>query len=90
MPKFIIVRTVGALTDDQIAAAIERGTQAVSQLPGVKWIRSYYAAGEGKMYCEYEAPNMELVYEHARLAKIPADSVRMVAELQPAMFLKSS
>ncbi|MBI1820600.1 MAG: tetratricopeptide repeat protein [Nitrospirae bacterium] len=41
---------------------------------------------EGKMYCEYEAPNIELIYEHARMAKIPADTVRMVAEMLPAMF----
>lgn len=52
----------------------------------VKWVRTYYAADEGKMYCEYEAPNIELIYEHARRAQVPADVVRMVTELRPAMF----
>ncbi|MBI5197572.1 MAG: DUF4242 domain-containing protein [Nitrospirae bacterium] len=86
MPKFIITRTVGKLTDAQIAEATQRAMEALAHLPNVKWIRTYYLADEGKMYCEYEAPNMELIYEHARLAKIPADSVSMVRELQPAMF----
>lgn len=86
MPKFIIVRTVGKVNDAQMAEAMERSRAALAQLPEVKWIRTYYADDEGKMYCEYEAPHIDLIYEHARLAKIPADSVRMVTELQPAMF----
>jgi hypothetical protein len=86
MPKFIIVRTVGKLTEPQIAEAMGRARAAIGQLPQVKWIRTYYADDEGKMYCEYEAPHIDMIYEHARLAKVPADSVRMVTELQPAMF----
>jgi hypothetical protein len=86
MPKFIIERKVGKLNDAQIAAAAKQSLKALGDLPQLKWVRTYYSAEEGKMYCEYEAPNIELIYEHARLAKIPADSVRMVAEMLPAMF----
>lgn len=86
MPKFIIERKVGKLNDAQIKAAGKRSLEVLVELPEVKWVRTYYSAEEGKMYCEYEAPNIELIYEHARLAKIPADSVRMVAEMLPAMF----
>lgn len=86
MPKFIIERTVGKLTEAQVTEAFGRAQAALAQLPQVKWIRTYYADAEGKMYCEYEAPHIDMIYEHARLAKIPADSVRMVTELQPAMF----
>ena len=86
MPKFIIERNVGKLTDAQLEAAFNQGIHAAVDLPGIKWVRTYYSADEGKMYCEYEAPNMELIYEHARLAKAPADTVRMVEDMLPAMF----
>ena len=87
MPKFIIERNVGKLTDAQIEGGIKQSMRVAGQLPQLKWVRTYYSADEGKMYCEYEAPNIDLIYEHARLAKIPADSVRMVTEMLPAMFL---
>ena len=86
MPKFIIERNVGKLTDAQLEVAFKQGMKAAADLPEIKWVRTYYSADEGKMYCEYEAPNIELIYEHARMAKVPADSVRMVEEMLPAMF----
>lgn len=86
MPRFLIARTVGQLTDAQIADAAQRAISALSEFPKVKWIRTYYLAEEGKMYCEYEAPDIEMIYAHARRAEIPVDSVRMASELQPAMF----
>jgi hypothetical protein len=86
MPKFIIERNIGKLTDTQLEAGFKQAMKVAGDLPHLKWVRTYYSADEGKMYCEYEAPNIELIYEHARLAKIPADSVRMVAEMLPAMF----
>lgn len=86
MPKFLIARTVGKLTDAQIEAAAQRAIRVLAEFPQVKWIRTYYLAEEGKMYCEYEAPDIDMIYEHARRAQIPVDSVRMVTELQPAMF----
>ncbi|MEJ7813739.1 MAG: nickel-binding protein [Rubrobacter sp.] len=43
-------------------------------------------AEEGKLYCEYEAPSVELVYEHARLADLPVDKCAVVRELEPSMF----
>lgn len=87
MPKYVIVRTVGQLTDSEIEAASLRSLEAADQIPGVRWIRSYYSAEEGKIYCEYEAPSAELVFEHARRAQIPIDSAsEVVRELEPSMF----
>lgn len=86
MPKYIIQRTVGQLSDAEIDAAGKRSNDALAQMPGVRWIRSYYSAEEGKIYCEYEAPSLELLYEHARSAQIPIDGCSVVRELEPAMF----
>jgi hypothetical protein len=56
-------------------------------MPGVVWIRSYVSDAEGKIYCEYDAPDQEAVREHARRAGLPADRISEVAlEISPAMF----
>ncbi|HVF01798.1 MAG TPA: DUF4242 domain-containing protein [Rubrobacteraceae bacterium] len=86
MPKYIVFRTVGEISEEEIEAASLRSIEALDQMPSVRWIRSYYSAQEGKIYCEYEAPSVELVFEHARRAGIPIDSAEVVRELEPSMF----
>ena len=86
MPKYIIARTVGQISEEEIEAASMRSIEALDQMSGVRWIRSYYSAEEGKIYCEYEAPSVELIYEHARMAGLPVDRCSVVQELEPSMF----
>lgn len=86
MPKYVVFRTVGKLTEEEIQAAGSRSLEALDLMPEVRWIRSYYSAAEGKIYCEYEAPSAELVFEHAQRAGIPFDHAEVVRELEPAMF----
>lgn len=86
MPKYIVVRTVGKISEEEIQAAALRSIEALDRMPGVRWIRSYYSAEEGKLYCEYEAPSADLVYEHAQLANLPLDRAEVVRELEPSMF----
>jgi hypothetical protein len=86
MPKYIVFRTVGTLTEEEIEAAGVRSVEALDLIPEVRWIRSYYSAEEGKIYCEYEAPSAELILEHAQRAGIPFDHAEVVRELEPAMF----
>lgn len=86
MPRYLITRTVPALTEEQIAAA-GKLSKAVTEELGIKWIKTYYSEKEGKFYCEYEAPNVDLIYEHGRRAKLPVDSVSMISgEFDPSMF----
>ena len=56
MPKYIVFRTVGEVSEEQMEARMRSSIEAADQMPGVRWIRSYYSAEEGKIYCEYEAP----------------------------------
>jgi hypothetical protein len=86
MPKYILFRTVGELSEEDIEAASLSSLEVLDQMPEVRWIRSYYSVEEGKIYCEYEAPSMELLFEHARRAGIPLDSAEVVRELEPSMF----
>ena len=87
MPRFLIERTVGTLTPEQIDAGARRSIEVLGTMSDVVWIRSYYSDAEGKIYCEYEAPNVDAIREHARQAGLPVDRILEVSlELSPAMF----
>ena len=87
MPRYIIERTVGSLSRADLDAAGRRSNEVLATMQGVVWIRSYVSDVEGKIYCEYDAPSVEAVLEHARRAGLPADRVSEVAlEIEPGMF----
>ena len=86
MPKYVVFRTVGKLTEEEIQAGSLKSIEALELTPDVRWIRSYYSAEEGKIYCEYQAPNVEAIIEHARKAGIPFDRAEVVRVLEPGMF----
>lgn len=87
MPRFIIEREVGTLTREQLDIAGAKSVEVLDRMPGVVWIRSYVSDEDGKIYCEYDAPDEEAVREHARRAGLPADRVVEVSlEISPDMF----
>ncbi len=49
------------LTEEQMASGTERA-MAIGKEIGVRWIKSYYSAIDGKLYCEWEAPDIEAIY----------------------------
>ena len=86
MPKFLITRTVPPLKEEELASAGKRSITVCEEM-GIRWIKSYYSAKDGKFYCEYEAPSAEAIYEHGRRAQLPVDSVSLIlGELDPSMF----
>jgi hypothetical protein len=87
MPRYIIQRTVPALTREELDAAGRLSVAVLDEMPGVTWIRSYVSDTDGKIYCEYDAPDPEAIREHARRAGLPVDSIVEVSlEISPAMF----
>ena len=69
-------------------AAARRSVAVLADMPGVRWIRSYVSEAEGKIYCEYDAPDAEAIREHARRAGLPVDRISEVdIEINPAMFV---
>lgn len=88
MPRYIIERTIGTSVTPEALQAVGRKSNAVlDEMPDVRWIRSYVSHTAGKIYCEYEAPDVEAIMEHARRTGIPVDKVSEVAlEISPAMF----
>jgi hypothetical protein len=88
MPRYIIEREVGKLTADELRTTGLRSNAVIAEMSGVVWIKSYVSDAEGKIYCEYEAPNAEAVLQHARRTGIPANRISEVSmEISPAMFV---
>jgi len=86
MPKFVIERSIpqiGAASAADMQAISEKSCGVLRQLgPDVQWVHSYVTSD--KVYCVYNAPNEDLVREHARRGGFPADSVaRVVRTIDP-------
>ena len=87
MPRYIIERTIPGLKKQDLQEAGRKSNQVLSGMPEVVWIKSYVSEAEGKIYCEYDAPNPEMILEHASRAGLPADKISEVAlEINPEMF----
>ncbi len=87
MPRYIIERTVGSLSKEQLEAAGKKSNEVIAGMEGVVWIRSYISEAEGKIYCEYDAPNPEAIREHGRRVGVPVDKISEVSiEISPDMF----
>ena len=88
MPRYIIERTVGHMSREELDAAGRRSNEVLAQMPAVVWIKSYVSELEGKIYCEYDAPDPEAILEHARQAGLPCDRISRVSlEISPEMFV---
>jgi len=89
MPRYIVERTIGQLSNEEWQDTAKRSKSAISQVnSGVVWIRSYISHAEGKVYCEYDAPSSEAVAEVSRLAGLPVDQISEISlEISPTMFV---
>jgi Nickel responsive protein SCO4226-like len=94
MPKYVIERDIDpselsklVQVQEDLQAAGRKSVEVARDIPGLVWIRSYISVAEGKIYCEYEAPNPEAIREHALKAGFPANRISEVAmEISPEMF----
>ncbi len=87
MPRYIIEREVGEINLDDMPAAGRTSNEVTDSMDGVVWIHSYISEAEGKIYCVYEAPNVEALYEHARRAGAVVTKVSEIAMVvEPSMF----
>ena len=87
MPRYIIERNVGKLTQEELKAGGVKSNEVLAEMPNVTWIRSYYSEAEGKIYCEYDAPNPEAIYEHGLKTGSPVDKISEITlEANPDMF----
>ena len=80
MPKYVIERDIpgaGKLSPAELQAISQKSCAVLQDLgPRIQWIQSYVT--EDKVYCVYNAPNEEMVREHAMKGEFPANRVSKV------------
>jgi hypothetical protein len=80
MPKFVIERNipgVGKMSQAELRAVSDKSNSVLKSLgPNVQWVHSYVS--DDKIYCVYNALNMDLIREHAKCMGIPADKISQV------------
>jgi hypothetical protein len=80
MPKYVIERELpgaGKMNAEELNKVAQTSNGVLQSMgPQIQWVHSYVTGD--KIYCVYNAPNEEMVREHARKGGFPADSVSEV------------
>jgi hypothetical protein len=80
MPRYIIERELpgaGELSKDELHAISQKSCGVIRELgPSIQWVESYVT--NNKIYCVYQAPNKELIMEHATKGGFPANRVEEI------------
>ena len=87
MPRYIVERTLPKLSQDELQRIGKKVVEIADSLQGVRWIKSHISESAGKSYCEFEAPNPEVLRHHAEQVGLPIDKIALVEiEVDPEMF----
>lgn len=80
MPRYVIERELpgaGKLSQDELHAISEKSCGVINQLgPSIQWVESFVT--EDKIYCIYNAPNKEILKEHAQMGGFPANRIEQI------------
>ena len=83
MPRYVIEREIpgaGKLTKDELHAISEKSCGVIRELgPSIQWVESYVT--EDKIYCVYNAPNKEILKEHAAKGGFPANRIEEIKNM---------
>jgi uncharacterized protein DUF4242 len=83
MPKYLIERELpnaGSLSTAELQGIAARSNAALAELgPNIQWVQSYVTGD--KITCVYISSDAELVREHARRGRFPADRVMEIVTI---------
>ena len=83
MPKYVIEREIpgaGKLSPEQLKGISQTSCGVLGKMgPQIQWVHSYVTGD--KIYCIYNAPNEDMVREHAKQGEFPANSVSEVTTI---------
>ncbi len=83
MPKYVIEREIpgaGKFSAAELKAISQKSCGVLQKLgPQIQWVHSYVT--DDKIYCVYNAPNEEMVREHASQGGFPANRISQVRSL---------
>ncbi len=85
MPRFIAVHTTPPMTEEDFMGQAKGMSEKMSQLPpGVAYNLSYCGLADGKIFCDWEAPDMDTVEQVLKATGLPLDAVYPVKKFDPA------
>ena len=80
MPRYIIERELpgaGNLSQQDLQAVSQKSCGVLDNLgPRIQWVESFVT--EDKIYCVYQAPNKELIQQHAEMGGFPANRIEEI------------
>ncbi|MCW4451094.1 DUF4242 domain-containing protein [Kaistella sp. BT6-1-3] len=83
MPKYVIEREIpgaGNLSPEELKAISQKSCGVINQMgPQIQWVQSYVT--NDKVYCIYNAPNEDMIREHAAQGGFPANSVSKITSI---------
>jgi hypothetical protein len=83
MPKYVIERELpgaGKLSHDELRAISQKSCSVINELgPKIQWVESFVT--EDKIYCIYNAPDKEIIKEHAIKGGFPANRIEEVKNM---------
>jgi len=87
MAKYFVVHPVGKTLTVETATPIAKAIKA-NLSPDAYWIRTVYAREEGKLYCEWDAKDVESIKKVIDKA-VPGFPTEGIYELDPALMVNS-
>ena len=87
MPKYVIERELpgaGKISQADLRAISQKSCSVLEGLgPKIQWLHSYVT--DDKIYCVYQAPNEDMIREHAKQGGFPANKISQVRTMiEPA------
>ncbi|MBA2330545.1 MAG: DUF4242 domain-containing protein [Flavisolibacter sp.] len=83
MPRYIIERELpgaGKLNKDELQSISKKSCSVLNELgPQIQWVESYVT--ENKIFCVYQAPNKEIIKEHAEKGGFPANNIEEIKNI---------
>ena len=80
MPKYVIERELpgaGKISQADLRAISQKSCSVLEGLgPKIQWLHSYVT--DDKIYCVYQAPNEDIIREHAKQGGFPANKISQV------------
>ena len=83
MPRYVIERELpgaGKLSKEELHGISQKYCGVIRELgPSIQWVESYVT--EDKIYCVYNAPNKEIIKEHAEKGGFPANRIEEIKNM---------
>jgi hypothetical protein len=81
MPRYVIERELpgaGNLSEKELVAISQKSCSVLDDLgPKIQWIESFVT--ENKIFCVYQAPNKNIILQHAEMGGFPANRIEEIS-----------